>query len=377
MDIGRHDYNKIKQLLSIVKSKIEAHTEFKKEYNKQLAFDFNLFNFFNVGENKVSEILAFFLNPQESHGQGDVFLKEFVSQFYKEDVNLSNAYIECEKIITNKRRIDLYIKLKGFTIAIENKIWADDQPNQLKDYATFLEKETKGKFLLLYLNPYGSLPTEKSIDNEYKEELFSNKQYKRISYQNDILVLINKWAAICEAGNVTFFINEFKKYLKIKFLGNNTINMSTKLREIIYNNQDEVTALVKEYNTIGDEIVRKLNEVGKELDNHNPILNEGLTLSKSGLFNWYGTRVYKYSISKGVNKIWIQLVREGVFLYSNYYFQDGTDEKFKEITQNLNLNDKLILDHKRSKSELINIFIEQVEKTNEIFEEFDKFIKDE
>lgn len=367
------DYNKIKEILSIVKSKIEAHTEFKKEYNKQLAFDFNLFNFFNVGENKVSEILAFFLNPKESHGQGNIFLKEFVTAFYKEDVDLSNAYIECEKIITNKRRIDLYIKLKDFTIAIENKIWADDQPNQLKDYATFLEKETKGNFLLLYLNPYGSIPTEKSIDNEYKEKLFSKEQYKKISYKNDILILIDKWSAICEADNVTFFIKEFKKYLKIKFLGNNTINMSAKLREIIKNNQVEVTALVKEYNTIGDEIVSKLNEVGKELDKRNPILNEDLSLSKSGLFNWYGTRVYKYSISKGTNKIWIQLFREDIFLYSNYYFQDGTDEKFKEITKELELNDRLEVDHKKSKSELIAIFLEQVEKTNEIFKEYDKF----
>lgn len=367
------DYNKIKDLLSVVKSKIEAHTEFKKEYNKQLAFDFNLFNFFSVGENKVSEILAFFLNPKESHGQDDIFLREFVSMFYRENVDLSNAYIECERIITNKRRIDLYIKLNDITIAIENKIWADDQPNQLKDYVIFLEKETNGNFLLLYLNPYGSIPTEKSIDNEYKEELFSNKQYKRISYKNDILILIDKWSAICEADNVTFFIKEFKKYLKLKFLGNNTINMSTKLREIIKNNQAEVTALVEEYNTIGDEIVSKLNKVGKELDRCYPILNEDLSLSKSGLFNWCGKRVYKYSISKGTNKIWIQLFREHVFLYSNYYFQDGTDEKFKEITKELDLNYRLEIDHKKSKSELIAIFLEQVEKTNEIFKEYDKF----
>ena len=94
------------------------------------------------------------------------------------------------------------------------------------------------------------------------------------------------------------------------------------------------------------------------------------------MFNWYGTRVYKYSISKGPNKIWIQLFREDVFLYSNYYFQDGTDERFKEITQELGLNDRLIVDHNKSKEDLIAIFIGQVEKTNKIFKEYDKFINE-
>ncbi len=34
------------EMLRIVKSKNEAHNEFKKEYNRFLAFDFNLLNFF-------------------------------------------------------------------------------------------------------------------------------------------------------------------------------------------------------------------------------------------------------------------------------------------------------------------------------------------
>jgi hypothetical protein len=52
----------IENLLDIVKSKIEAHLKFKKEYDKQLAFDFNLFQFFSVGENKNSQVLAYFLD---------------------------------------------------------------------------------------------------------------------------------------------------------------------------------------------------------------------------------------------------------------------------------------------------------------------------
>lgn len=35
----------------------------------------------------------------------------------------------------------------------------------------------------------------------------------------------------------------------------------------------------------------------------NPELDLGIELSKSGLFNCYGSRVYKYSLSKNGNKI--------------------------------------------------------------------------
>jgi hypothetical protein len=136
-----NDFTKIEKILSKLKSKIDAHKEFKKEYNKQLAFDFSLFNFFNVGENKVSQILAYFLDEKQNHGQGDLFLKEFVNQFYGKEIDTTNSINICEKVITQNRRIDIYLEIGELIIAIENKIWADDQHNQLKDYATYLEQK--------------------------------------------------------------------------------------------------------------------------------------------------------------------------------------------------------------------------------------------
>jgi hypothetical protein len=130
--------------------------------------------------------------------------------------------------------------------------------------------------------------------------------------------------------------------------------------------------LVNEYKAIENEILQKLNEVGKALDNHEiPKMNLGLEISKSGLFNWYGTRVYKYSISKGENKIWIQYVKNEINLFSNYYFQEGTDARFIELTESSSLNKNQIIDHSKSKNELIRLFLEKVEMTNSIFEQYD------
>ena len=95
-----NEYKEIENLLNIVKSRIDTHNEFKKEYDKQLAFDFSLFNFFSIGENKVSQILAYFLDEKQNHGQGNLFLNKFVDTFYKKEVDsyfkkyeLNNWYI--------------------------------------------------------------------------------------------------------------------------------------------------------------------------------------------------------------------------------------------------------------------------------------------
>ncbi|WP_299368275.1 PD-(D/E)XK nuclease family protein [Winogradskyella sp.] len=350
----------IKKILLIVQSQIDAHLRFKKEYNKQLALDFNLFQFFSIGENKISQILAYFLDVNQNHGQGDIFLSEFIKSFTNERIEIDQVVNICEKIITNKRRLDIYIKIKGLTIGIENKIWADDQNNQLKDYSTFLEKSSKGNYILFYLNPYGTKPSQKSIDKELSQKLYNENKLKVISYKQDLIPLINTWLIKCEADNVSYFLKEFKKYLEFKFLGKNSLNMSKELREIIFNNEREVRQLVNEYKNIENEVLSQLNSVGKELDKIHLNFDEDIEISKSGLFNWENTRVYKYSISKNGNKIWIQFVKEEINLFSNYYLQDGTDLIFNEILSRLGVNRHKRINHNQDISYLKKVFLDQV-----------------
>ena len=58
------------------------------------------------------------------------------------------------------------------------KFGADDQNNQLKDYSQFLERESQGEYLLLYLNPYGLEPKTKSIGDKLKESLIQQNKVK-------------------------------------------------------------------------------------------------------------------------------------------------------------------------------------------------------
>lgn len=366
------EFKEIKNIINVVKTRTDAHLKFKKEYDKQLAFDFSLFQFFYIGENKISQILAYFLDEKQNHGQGNIFLNEFIKIFCNKEVNIQNSINICEKGISNNRRIDIYIELDDLIIAIENKIWADDQKDQLSDYANFLENKSKGNYLLLYLNPYGLKPSLESINNEFRENLIAQKKLKIISYKYDIINLINNWLVICQADNVSHFLKEFKKFIEIKFLGKNTLNMSKELRSIIYKNESEVQQIVNEYKKIENEVLNKLNIIGKELSNINLELNPEIEISKSGLFNWYGARVYKYSISKNGNKIWVQFVKEEIHLYSHYYLEQGTDVVFKEILSELKINNYVEIDHTLSKSELIKIFLNQVEIAIRSLEKFDE-----
>lgn len=361
------DFKPIEHILTVVKSRIEAHQKFKSVYNKQLAFDFSLFQFFSINENKISQVLAYFLDVNQNHGQGDLFLKEFISFFEIPIDKIIQIENICEKFISNKRRIDVYIRLSSITLAIENKIWADDQLDQLRDYSYYLEKQSQGEYVLFYINPYGNEPSCKSINEQLKHKLIAENKLKVVGYKQHVIPLINKWLTLCEADNVSYFLKEFKKYLEVKFLGKNTINMSKELRDIIYKNEDEVVQLVNEYKSIENEILIKLNAIGKELDKIQPLLSPDLTLSKSGLFNWNGTRVYKYSLSKGSNKVWVQYVKEDINLYSNYYLEEGTDNVFRDLLNELKINVNLKVDYRQDINLLIQLFINQVKIVNECF----------
>jgi hypothetical protein len=77
------DLEPYKKVISAVEGKIAAHKEFREAYNQELAFDFDPFRFFKVGENKISEILAAPLKPDGRHGQGDLFISDFIEHFIK------------------------------------------------------------------------------------------------------------------------------------------------------------------------------------------------------------------------------------------------------------------------------------------------------
>lgn len=104
--------------------------------NRKTSSLLNLLDFFDISENKMSELTAFLLNPKERHGQGDLYLRHFCNYFCRDEIaGFEPVHIRCEKSTDQQRRIDILVQVGDTYLIIENKFrGAADQENQLQHY---------------------------------------------------------------------------------------------------------------------------------------------------------------------------------------------------------------------------------------------------
>lgn len=178
----------------------------KEKVQKQERFergeDFNIFRVMHMESDEVythSAIIAELLNPKGSHGCGDTFLQLFLELLpspFDLPFDTQSTTTEVEIVIgeiTDEEggRMDVLVQSKGQAIVIENKIYAEDQRNQLLRYYNYAEKQyRKGNYKLLYLTLDGKSPSESSTG---KRPLKESEDYFCISYAGEI----RQWLALC------------------------------------------------------------------------------------------------------------------------------------------------------------------------------------
>ena len=147
--------------------RLEAARTVERKLDQQLARKFNAFDYLRPQEQQLSTLIAGLLDPKGKHGQGDIFLCRFLELLAAEGCDrfgdLRNGRVDTEFPIKDRRRLDIVVQIDNrLCLAIENKPWADDQPNQIKDYLDGL-RGRYDEFLLLYLSPQGESPSEDSV----------------------------------------------------------------------------------------------------------------------------------------------------------------------------------------------------------------------
>lgn len=156
---------------------------------------FNMFRICGVNhyENTHSAILTEFLNPKGTHGLKskllECFIKTLGENFTINGFNCENARIYTE-YSTPEGRIDILIEdeKRKKAIIIENKIYANDQLDQLKRYDRYAEKTyQKENYQILYLTLDGKEATEQSG---------KGVSYLTISYEENIINWLEKCVAI-------------------------------------------------------------------------------------------------------------------------------------------------------------------------------------
>lgn len=270
--------NTISNFYTTIQAKIKATSEVRNQYGKILSPDFNFFDFWSLDENKVSEIIAHFLDVKGAHNQGDVFLKLFIEHF-KLDFEYTNddlISVKCEHITHNNRRIDIVITKNQFEkiIGIENKIynWTSDQENQVMDYLNYLNKVTNDNYCLLYLSPKDKIISETSITKQDIENYTNANRLKVINYEEDIIELIHLFALHCESDRVRYFLLEFEKQLKEMFTGENYMDESKMITDYILENDANLEtslrigmSLHQVKTKLKEDFEKQLHEIGNEL----------------------------------------------------------------------------------------------------------------
>ena len=170
LDAARQeDQDRFQRFFDELKPQLDAASKLERELNRHLAHRFNVLEYLRTDELGLSRIIADLLNPKASHGQGPLFLRTLLSELDIEmtgsDPDLADARVFVERQIENQRRIDIYVQIPGangtFCLAIENKPYAGDQENQVKDYLEHLRGKHDDRFLLIYLSsrrrrPFGT-----------------------------------------------------------------------------------------------------------------------------------------------------------------------------------------------------------------------------
>lgn len=268
-----------KEYFSTAETKLKLTDEFQRLYGKLLAPKFNCIDFWGMNENKVSEILAYFLNPNEKHAQGDSFLKILC-----EEADLDypfNDYrsleVKCERTTTNGRKIDMVVSKNRdeFVLGIENKIYQGtaDQKNQIIDYLKYLEKISKGNFCLIYLAPKSKELAEISISEYERAPYVRAKKLVLISYEDNLIKCLDNFRKTCEAENVKAFLKDFSTKLKNMYMGEADITEQKMLIDHARKSHENLEIALKISQAVAEvkvilkeEIEKQLSEIGNKFN---------------------------------------------------------------------------------------------------------------
>lgn len=160
-------------------------------------------------ENTHSRFLGDLLNPRGAHGQGNLFLREFLDHCHHklDRVPLPSSTYSAERFVETERgipggRIDIVLSCPqlGQLIAIENKIFAPEQPQQMARYYRWIEslRYKPDQQILIFLTPDGRLPV--SADG---------CKCLSLSYCDDISAILNKARTAIEAENLYTIIRQY------------------------------------------------------------------------------------------------------------------------------------------------------------------------
>ena len=309
--------NNINQIVDSLISINQVIENFRVQREKNELYDsnrFNPFQFLQTDEMGLSKILAFLLDPTETHGQGDLFLNSFLKFINKHQfLAYQKVNIYLEKITkeendeitneitnetTNKNgRHDIFIEgildnKTSWVISIENKLQgAIDQPKQMHTYDKDLKNYVSDSYFLIYLPIFSNNPPEKSISEDKWAKLMSDKKAMVLSAS-----MLIKWLdnTLIIAPAVKQFCNDFKKFLSEDIMGNT--QDSNELIECLINNDKALFSaltVLETKETLYEKLMAMLVEqLEIRFNRYTQLININFECGDDGSFNKKGYGLY-------------------------------------------------------------------------------------
>lgn len=352
--------NNINQIVDSLISINQVIENFRLQREKNELYDsnrFNPFQFLRTDEMGLSKILAFLLDPTETHGQGDLFLNSFLKfigkhQFlayqkvniYREKITKETTQETIQETTQENRRHDIFIEglldnKIAWVISIENKLQgAVDREDQMNDYAIDLKNYVSESYFLIYLPIFNNNPPEISISEEEWTKLMTKKKAMVLSASMIIQWLDN---TIIIAPAVKQFCNDFKKFLSEDIMGN-TQNSNELIECLINNDKALFSALtvLETKETLYEKLMTMLVEQLKiRFNQYAKLININFECGEDGSFNKKGYGLYIGNDDFGV---------------CIYFYKSGLGDAYYGIYAN----------HDNLFNNILNVFSEFIKENN-------------
>jgi len=248
-------------------SKLMNDTKVKRQASlKAVKGNFNVFTTLLKEHDEVrlhSRFVTHLLDPKANHDCGRLFLDLFLDtisegvQPHEDENAVEQKSIEkfrslklqkCIRVRKEYGNIDIYIEFENSIIAIENKINAGEQSDQISRYIEFLEATGKS-YTMLYL----------TLDGK-KSDTHEKKEYFRISYREHIL----KWLEKC-LQNTYKFVNINQALQQYNTLIKQLTGQTLEIQDM-----EEIKSMLEKNPSIikyQDDLIKAIDEIRNDYNN--------------------------------------------------------------------------------------------------------------
>lgn len=230
----------------------------RQRYQAQLAPEFSLLDYLRRDEMALSEYLAMLLDPHGAHGQGDLYLQNFLCMPNVQKLtgwldSQGSLRVDTEYRLPNKRRMDIYLHNGSCGLGIENKPWAVDQTNQLRDYAQYLHDQfPNGQWLLIYL--CNGEMSESSLPADTPEHL--RRRVVALDFY-DLASWLEDSALHTQALPVRLFVEALAQFVREHINGEPSLDNGQELTQLVLRTPENLKAAFS--------ITQHLREVKRQL----------------------------------------------------------------------------------------------------------------